>query len=215
MTSEELNGMPEPLDPGEEFTLLADKGVEARNKLLIHTLKAAARYAAALTRGQLALDELVSLSAVALLKAIEKYDARRHKKTGRTTPTRLIIYSKSFIKHEVSESWRLREPVNYGRRDIPEEPVEAIELDTVAAEGGGPDFERIDLNERLDLIKPHFNKLTELERRVLTLIFESRIPGPEIGRMLGFTRANVHEIKLRGLRKIRNGLMKERRLFNS
>lgn len=208
-TAEELNQLPDELTAEQEIELLSRPGDDSRDELLIHTVKAATRYAAALVRGMIPLDEVFSLASKALLLAIPKYKL----KAGRT-PTRLLVYAKPYIKREIAQAWRFREPVDYGRKGPPEDSgTVPFEVDEIRDEGGGPDFDQIDVNEKWAMVEPHLKKLSETERRILILLYHARLPGPEIGRMLGFTRENVRQVRLRAFRKIRNALFRERRLF--
>lgn len=206
-TARELNQLPNELTVEQELDLLREGSQDARDQLLLHTVKAATRYASALVRGKMPLDELFSMASVALLRAIPRYTF----KEGRD-PVRLLVYTKPYIRSEIAKAWRFRDPVNFGREDIPEAcAMLAFDLEQVQDEGGGPDFDLIDLHERWAIVEPHLKKLSETERRVLVLIYESRLSGPEIGRMLGFTRANVREVRNRALKKIRKALYIERK----
>jgi RNA polymerase sigma factor (sigma-70 family) len=203
-TLAELNTLPEPLCEAEEIRLLADRTDENRNTLLLANMRDGTKFANAVCRGMIPMDELFSVTAEALLKAIQNY---------KTQPEHisLLSYAKSYIRGGVNAAWRSRDVVDYGD-EIPEKPLEpwnAIE-DYV-----DPDFDGIDTRERMEWIKPHLDKLSELERRTLVLLFEAKLTGAQIGRMVGCTRANVREIRLRALKKIRAGLYREGRLYES
>jgi RNA polymerase sigma factor (sigma-70 family) len=204
-TARELNQLPNELTVEQELALLREGSQDARDLLLLHTVKSATRYASALVRGRMPLDELFSMASLALLRAIPKYTFKEDRK-----PVRLLVYAKPYIRSEIAKAWRFRDPVNFGREDIPEAcAILAYDLEQVQDEGGGPDFDLIDLHERWAVVEPHLKKLSETEKRVLILLYEARFAGPEIGRMLGFTRANVREVRNRALRKVRKSLYTE------
>jgi RNA polymerase sigma factor (sigma-70 family) len=201
-TLTELNALPDPLEAPEEIRLLSDRSEDNRNTLLLANLREGTRFANAVCRGMIPLDELFSVAAESLLRAIKNY---------KTQPTHvpLLSYAKSYIRGGVNQAWRSRDVVDYGD-DIPEKPLEPW---NTSEECVDPDFEGIDNRERMEWVKPHLSKLSELERRTLVLLFESKLTGAQIARMVGCTRANVREIRLRALKKIRAGLYREGRLY--
>lgn len=200
--------LPEPLTTEEERQLLcadrADNSV--RDQLLLHTLKDAIKYAGSCCRGLIPNDELMSLCSVALINAIKNYDPEHEKQL------RLMQFAKPYIRGQLQKTWRERNPVSYGA-DIPDkvgdENIESIPEE----EHEDPDFDGIHVRERWEWVKPHFSKLSETEARVLILLYESRFNMADIGRMLDCTRENVRITKNRALKKIRNGLYRERKLL--
>jgi RNA polymerase sigma factor (sigma-70 family) len=207
---DEINRLPDELSWEDEQKLLRSKTTDSRDKLLQHTLKSATRFATTVVRGRIPLDEVFSLVSYALLLAIPKYRQRRGQRA-----VRLLTYAKAYIRREVAQAWRARSPVNY-KSHPPEENLTVAfsyyeELSETVDEG--PDFDQIDLNEKWQLVEPHLKRLSETERRVLILLYDARLSGPEIGRMLGFTRANVREARNRAFRKIRKALYCEGKLY--
>jgi RNA polymerase sigma factor (sigma-70 family) len=208
-TIKQINTLPDELTPEEELTLLKkkDTNVEARNVLVERTLKAAIRFTTALTKGRLQLDEAFSISGMALMRAIEKYKLKADRK-----PVRLLTYAKPYLRSEIARAWRIRDPIDYGAL-IPNKLSEPEpDLDTVIEdESPGPDFDLIHQHDRMELLKPHFDRLSETEKRILTLQFESRLSGSAVARMLGCTRANIREARNRALKKLRHALIWEKK----
>lgn len=203
--------LPGPLTKDEERKLLAgDKvsNLEIRDRLLVHSLKDAIKYASACCRGLLPSDELMSLCTIALLKAIENYDPNHASHLG------LISFAKAYIRGQLQKAWRDRNPVAYGH-EIPDRLADESLEAAAEEEFEDPAFDRIHAHERWVWVKPHFNKLSETEQRVLILLFESRFTLAEVGRMLDCTRENVRVTKLRALKKIRNGLYRDKLLYES
>jgi RNA polymerase sigma factor (sigma-70 family) len=213
-TSQIINRLPDELTPEVEEKLLALKEVNqgARDMLVERTLKAATRFAATLTKGQLPLDEIFSIAGMALMRSVKNY---RLKKDG-SKNARLLTYSKPYLRGEIIKAWRLRDPVDYGanipdKLSEPEPDVETMRVDSAFSilEIDGPDFDLIHQHERMEMVKPHFDRLSETEQRILTLQFEARLSGVEIAKMLGCTRANIRESRNRALKKIRHALLWE------
>lgn len=206
-TIKEINTLPDELTPEEELTLLRrkDKDVEARNTLVERTLKSAIRFTTTMTRGRLPLDEAFSISGMALMQAVEKYKLKEDRK-----PARLLTYSKPYLRAEIAKAWRIRDPIDYGEL-IPEktgEPDPDLE-NAVEDDESGPDFDLIHQHERWEMVKPHLERLSETERRILVLQFDARLNGAEIAKMVGCTRANIREARNRALKKIRHALLWE------
>jgi RNA polymerase sigma factor (sigma-70 family) len=207
-TIKEINQLPDELTVEEELRLLGikDKSIEARNTLVERSLKSATRFAHALLKGQIPLDEIFSIAGMALMRAVKNY---RLNPTGNNA--RLLVYAKPYIRGEIIKAWRLRDPLDYGP-DIPDkssEPEPDLEDSVMSETSDGPDFDLIHMHERQKMVKPHFDKLSETERRILILQFEARLNGAEIARMLGCTRANIREARNRALMKIRHALIRE------
>lgn len=204
-TIDELNNLPDELTPEREADLLARKDAEesAAQDLILHTLKAATRFASAVNRGAFPVDELFSLAGTALLAAVRNY------RVG-PEPVRLLVYAKPYIRGEINKAWRLRDPIDYGS-EIPEKSPDGGH-ESLSEEVVDPEFDRIHLREQWDLVSPHFYRLSETERRVLVLLYQAELTGAEIGRMIGCTRANIRETRLRALRKLRGALYRERKL---
>lgn len=201
--------LPEALDETTERELLRlDRSdLEIRNKLLLHTLKDAIKYASSCCRGMLPIDELMSLCSVALIKAIDNYDLKHPSKL------RLMPFAKAYIRGQIQIAWRDRNPVEYGH-DIPEQTQnENADIASEERDYADPAFDLIDMHEKMEWVKPHLDKLSETERRVLILRFEGGFSLAEIGQMLSCTRQNILMTQERALKKIRNGLFRERKFF--
>jgi RNA polymerase sigma factor (sigma-70 family) len=208
-TAKELNQLPDELSPEEELRLLheKDKCDEACERLVMHTLKAATRFATGLVRGRLPLDEVFSIAGMALMRAVKNY------KVSSKENARLLTYLKPYLLGEIIKAWRLRDPIDYGAC-IPDKTSGSEEDVEIAPdnEPEGPDFDLIHQHERWAMVEPHLDRLSETERRIITLQFFSRLSGAEIGRMIGCTRANIRESRERALKKIRNALLREKKL---
>jgi RNA polymerase sigma factor (sigma-70 family) len=210
-TIKEINQLPDELSAEEEIHWLRsrDSSGRAQEYLVEHTLKSAIRFTASLTKGRLPLDEVFSIAGMALTKAVKNY------RVASDHNARLLTYAKPYLKGEINQAWRLRDPLNYGA-DIPEKTHEPeIDIDTVTEEEAtGPDFDLIHQHERWEIVKPHLDRLSETERRILILQFDARMSGAEIARMIGCTRANIREARNRALKKIRHALSREKKLYD-
>lgn len=201
-------GLPQALPQGEELELFRQdrENPEVRNKLLLHALRDSLKYAATCCEGKIPYDELMSLCTNALIQAIRNYDLQHE--SGLT----LIQFSKPYIRGEIRRYWKRLNVVNYGTKLPADTSTEQLE-NVPQFDYQDPDFEGIHMRERWEWVKPHFDKLSETERRVLVLLFESRFTLAEVGRMLDCTRENIRTTKNRALMKIRKGLYCKRKLF--
>lgn len=203
-----FEGLPDGLPLSEERELLRQDRTqeEVRNKLLLHSLKDGLKYAATCCEGKIGYDELLSLVTIAVLQAIKNYDL------SHTADLTLIQFAKSYIRGEVKRYWKNLNIVNYGDKIPADTSTET--LDSIReTEIEDFDWTGINVRERWGWVQPHYDKLTETERRVLILIFESRFSLSDIGRMFDCTRENIRTTKLRALMKIRNGLYREKKLL--
>lgn len=206
-TIKEINRLPDELSADEELTLLRqkDSSIDARNALVERTLKGAIRFAAALAKGRLPLDEIFSIAGMALMRAVRNYKPKDEGKNAR-----LLTYAKPYLRGEIIKAWRIRDPLNYGEL-IPDkslEPEPNLE-DSLEDDSPGPDFDLIHQHERWEMVKPHFDRLSETERRTLILQFDARLTGTEVAHLLGCTRANIREARNRALKKLRHALLWE------
>jgi RNA polymerase sigma factor (sigma-70 family) len=204
------NALPEqrlPKDDEQRLLRVSKEDIEARDTLLLHAMRDALRYSSTVCEGKIDHSELMSICTVALMSAIRNYDPEHKRQLT------LIQFSKPFIRGEVRRYWKQLNIVNYGTKLPADTSTEQLE-NLPYVETVDPDFESIHAHERWEWVEPHLKKLSETERRVLLLIFESRFTQADIGRMLNCTRENIRVTLNRALMKIRKGLYRNRKLFD-
>lgn len=222
----EISRLPNLLPQEEELRLLKikDQDEEAFKKLIEHTLKSAVRFLQSLT-DKLPIQELFSCAGMALMKATKNYDVSKATSGHHAT---LFTYAKPYLKREIVDAWKSREITSYGK-NLPEKTLEFVSSevydDETLYEGvptedsepetlctsDGPDFDQIHANERMEAVRRQLSKLSETEYRVLVLQFDAGLSGEEIGKALGCTRSNIREARNRAIKKICNGLLRERK----
>jgi len=197
-------GLPLALSREDEQQLLKqDKTrLDVRDKLLMHAMRDALKYAATVSGGKIDHNELMSLCAIALMQAIKNYDSEHPRHLT------LLQFCKPFIRGQVRRYWRSLNVVRYGS-ELPVSTATESAEDALEGDAVDPEWDYIHARERWEWVKPHYQKLTETERRVLTFIFESRFTMAEIGVMLNCTRQNIEVTKRRAFVKIRNGLYRD------
>ncbi len=219
----------ESLSPSEENFLANEiqhhKGNDdAVNRLTLHSMREAVRYATKCCRGALREPELFSLCYAALMKA-----ARNFKPDN----IRFFAYAKVYVRGELARYWKNADVVRasslHQSEDTPEirrhwvhtimghdmeqvviEDAESIEDDFIE-----PEFEAIDLREKLRVVLPLIeSKLNERERTVLKLYYESGFAFEAIGAMLvpSVSRAAVQSTHGRALRKLQCALVRSHQL---
>jgi len=209
-----IESLPDKLSYQEEIELLkrsVNGCEESRCRLVESTLKDATKLVASITNNTFGMAEAMSIAGAALMRAVRNYRFFGSAKN----PTRFFTYARPYLRGEITAAWKLRCPVSYGRHGPPEKVVqEDIPIETIPdnfddTDESGPNYDLIHIHERWEMVKPHLNKLSETERRILTLQFFSGLDGVQIGNMLGCTRANVREARNRALKKIRHALIRE------
>jgi RNA polymerase sigma factor (sigma-70 family) len=204
----QLPAQPLPREDEQRLLRSGKEDLEARDTLLLHAMRGALKYSSTVSEGKIDLSELMSLCTTALMGAISNYDPEHKSRLS------LMQFAKPFIRGEVRRYWKRLNIVNYGA-NIPED-TSTEQLENIQqVETVDPDFDTIHAHERWEWVEPHLKKLSETELRVLCLIYESRFTLADIGRMLECTRENVRITKNRALKKIRNGLYRNRKLLAS
>lgn len=154
---------------------------------------------------------------------------------------RFFAYSKPNLRGNVSRYWKSLDTVkNSSMHETEVEAVEACspiseddsswDVPQADADSGGlqkytnlalepdyvePDFARIELRERLAMLKPIIEKkLNEQERMVIDLTYTGGYNFETIGKMLSpaVTRSAVQQTHARALKKLRNELARQKKL---
>lgn len=219
-----FDGLPEAkLTPSDEAACIQFKDYE---KLILHTLREAVLYSGRCCRGTIEPGELLSLCYAALRKSAPRF------RPGGIT---FLAYSKADLRGEISRFWKSRNCVrNSYLHESADEPTIKRELLISGAQEGEditrawegcdeieenysePDFDGIALRERWALVQPLLQSaLNERERTVLQLTYEAgfsfeQIAGLMVPRVCREAIRMTHE---RALRKVRNALLRSKRLY--
>lgn len=231
-----MNDLPtESLTQDQENALAKQKTEDARNTLVLHSMREAMAYAYRCSRGMLDRDELFSLCYDALQRAAKRFSPNR---------IRFFAYAKQDVRRGITIAWREKDVVKNSsmHEDKDHEPIYPNDCPPDASiditEGTDqvhhvpssapddferireeqtvdPEFEKIHVKERMELIKPIMEKkLTDVEKMVIDLYFNGDMTFQQIGDMLNVSRAWAQMVHFEGLKKIRCELLQRKALFN-
>lgn len=213
-----LAGLPEsPISPEaeqgfaaiavSESRIYADRE-KSREIIVLHSIRQSFDYAKRLSRGKLPDDEVLSLAYSALSKSILNF------KPGSQS---FLNYSKAYIRGEISAVWRAKDVVRNAYRhadpidsdEIPGAPPAPLEPDIV-----NPEFNNIHWRELWHELEPLLReKLSKRQLLILEQHYRFGKSFQSVGDELGITREAVRASHSKSLRKIRNELLDQRRLY--
>lgn len=188
-----------PLSAPEESRLALVGTPEAREELVLRSLKPALRFVHMVCRGSLPPEEMLSIAGVTLMRIVESYDPVRG---------RLINYARKFLAGAVAQAWRDRDPVSFGD-EIPDKESEPDreQIEELLEGQVEPAWNQIDCNERMEVVRPYIDRLSDDETTVLVLTYESGFTYAATARLTGLSRSMIHRRHDEALRKIRNWMM--------
>lgn len=205
----EKNAFPRPLSPEEEAEYIrrkADGDGEAAKKLVEHNLRLVAHIAKKYKNTEQDIDDLISVGAIGLIKAVNTYDSRKGALSSFAArcienEIRMTLRAEKKYKKEVS----LTEPVG---RD--KEGNEMTYLDILSSgQDGIADtvFMRQQLQRLAGLLG---SMLTLREHTVIVMRYGLLGDGPltqrEVAERLGISRSYVSRIEKKALSKLRRKL---------
>lgn len=200
---------PKPLSPKEEretLQLMSEGDDEARQKLIEHNMRLIVHIARKYKVPGCTFDDLISIGAVGLIKAVRSYDMN--------TGTSLSTYAARCIENEILMSLRqsrkqqsdisLNEPLG---TDHDGNSVSFADL-----LGTAPDLVEEEVRRRITLTKVQkaLPNLPDRERTVLTLRYGLKDgvvhPQHEIAKLLGISRSYVSRVEKRGIELLRQSI---------
>jgi len=211
-----LENLPEVglLSREDEITFADDGSEESLNELVLHHMREAWVYTRQVCRGKLPDDEIYSLCYIALRKSAKNFTA---------DGARFFAYSKPYLRGELSREWASKDTVKHASLHETEVTSTVIPGQIPGrAEGFSraelawvePDFQSIIANERLALVKPVIDKvLSDHEKMILTLNYESGFSFTTISELLSISRSAVGETHARAIGKVRSELSKRNALL--
>jgi RNA polymerase sigma factor (sigma-70 family) len=212
----------ERLSIEEEFALArkiqAHQNDEDITRLVMHNMREAVLYLRRVTRGDLGDEELVSLTYSTLVQNAKRYHPGMR---------RFFVFAKLGLRGACKKVWTSRKVVRNGETvssdfespatdaHLPKDP-DAKEEDPQAPDYQivQPDFSGILSRERWEMIKPIIaRKCSKREQQMLELRYHGGFSSTDIGGMMGVTRAAVQLMHSRALRRIRNELYRQKKLY--
>ena len=204
------SSFPEPLPQEEEqacLKALAGGSEAAREKLIAHNLRLVAHIAKKYARAGRDIDDLISIGAVGLIKAVSTFDTSKG--------SALSAYASRCVENEILMSLRAE------RKQVSEVSLsDAVGIDNDGNDvtlmdilGGNPDTVMDEVQAHLDterIRKTMREVLTEREYVVVRLRFglfgAYRMAQREVATLLGISRSYVSRIEKRALSKLRTAL---------
>lgn len=200
---------PKPLPPEEERRLIAEMAAgsdEARRKLIEHNLRLVAHIAKKYARSGVEADDLVSVGAIGLMKAVQ---------TFRPEAGKLTAYASRCIENEMRMALRAnRKNRNVVQLDSAATvDKEGREMPIIDLLGTDPDLvsdaaeTAIEAKRALALMEKTLQKREmEVVRMRYGLIAGEPRPQHEVAKALGISRSYVSRIEKKALEKLRNAL---------
>lgn len=194
-----MNAFPPQLDLKIEKLLINSGTKNALDKLALHNLDEAVKYAKQCCRGSLDEPELISLCWVALRQAAANYRIKKSK------GIRFFAFCKPYIRGQINIERKQKIVVRNVESNQflpPDENTEGIT---------GPDFSNLETKELLAGLKPAiFSQLSDRERAIVILRYESGFSFTEIGERIGFSRQSIQKSHFKALKKLRSALEQKR-----
>jgi RNA polymerase sigma factor (sigma-70 family) len=222
-----LTGLPEhPMTEEEERNCAKWHNKESLDRMVLSVMRDAILYAGRCARGRIPPGDLFSLSYSALSKAAPRF---------RPGGIRFFAYAKQDIRGEIARYWKSLDVVKSASLHADDEweipntplPTKMVHDDEFVVPGESrddeleqnfvePEFDMINIRERLAIVQPLMHKhLNERERMVLSLFYESGFNFEQICKMVvpRVSRSAIQNTHGRALRKIRNALLREKKLY--
>lgn len=161
-------------------------------------------YASHVCKGKLEDDDVYDLCYSALCEAAKNFRPKHG--------TRFMAYAKAFIRGHISRMWKTKDTVrNASMHETGEAGLEELPEQSI-----DPEFEQIDIRERMALVQPLINRLTEQERIIIDLHFRAGYSFCHIGKLLAprISRSAVQQTAAHALSKLR-GMAREKIVFSS
>ena len=193
------------------------KTPEGRTDLVLHSMREAFFYGKGVSRGKLPDDEIFSLCYTALTNAVKNYNPSKNRRFAKS---RFFGYAKPYIRGEVYRTWGRSSVVTNGKcisfHDGTDEVGEfqgennktrMVSNVIPATDFVEPDFDRIDIKERWELIAPLIVRvLSDTEKMIVDLHYRGGFNFQELGKLLEISRSAIQNSHSRALKKIRVAL---------
>lgn len=204
--------LPSALSPEDEEALmerLRQNDESARSELIEHNLRLVVYIAKKFDNTGTELDDLVSVGAIGLIKAVQSFDANKNIKlatyASRCIENEILMYirKKSKQSHEVS----LDEPLNYDKDGNELLLSDILESDTETASN---ELEKSSENK---LLWSAIRKLNSREQRIMELRFgltgNEESTQKEVADMLGISQSYISRIEKKILNRLKKDLTKQ------
>ena len=198
--------LPQPLKPEEESELilkLAEGDASAKNTLIERNLRLVVYIAKKFENTRLDMDDLISVGAIGLIKAVGSFDTTKNIKlatyASRCIENEILMYLRKTTKHKQEVS--LDEPLNFDKdgNELLLADVLCTENDTVSKD--------IELNAEKQLLMRAIGKLNAREQQIMCLRFglkqQEESTQKEVADMLGISQSYISRIEKKVLTRLK------------
>ena len=187
-----------------------DEAKKAKEILIERNLRLVAHIAKKYQSTEDELDDLISIGAIGLIKAVNSYDDTKGSRLGtyaaRCIDNELLMMLRG--KKKVSKEVSIYEPIGVDRDGNEINLLDVIECEQTDV------IENMELSEHLKILSRLYDSLlTKREKEILSMrygLFGGReITQREIGKKLGISRSYVSRIEKKALSKLYEGFQKK------
>ena len=196
-----------PLTAEDEKTLFrlckttGEEADNAREFLIKNHLLFAANLARGMVRGRFPEDEVISAANAALMDAFGRFDPEHG--------NRFTTYLKPYIRSAIAQLWSSKNPVKYPKGKYPEPIGEARAADPSEASVDHP----VEAEDHAAYLKAALERasycLDEVEKTLLTEIYENGFSLSDVARRRSLSRQRVHQIHSAAIKKLREAMKKQ------
>jgi len=205
------DALPLPLGSEEEKVLIEEMGknnMQARDKLIEHNLRLVVYIAKKFENTGIDLEDLISVGAIGLIKAIKTYDFDKQIKlatyASRCIENEILMQLRKSTKQKMEVS--LDEPLNYDS-----EGNELLLADILSNEEDSVST-NLELDAEKQILWQSLNKLCPREQEIMKLRFGLAGKGEktqkEVADMLGISQSYISRIEKKILGKIKTEIQK-------
>lgn len=205
------DALPNPLEPEEERACLEEArlgNLSARDKLVEHNLRLVVFIAKKFTSTGLDLEDLISIGAIGLIKAVKTFNYDKNIKlatyASRCIENEILMQLRKSSRQKIEVS--LEEPLK-----LDSEGNELLLCDLLFDEDSRPD-ENLENDADKQLLLSAINKLNQREQEIMRLRFglsgQEELTQKEVADLLGISQSYISRIEKKILGKIKTDILK-------
>lgn len=211
-----INVFPDPLSKDEEEKLierLANKDVEARNKLIEHNLRLVAHIVKKFERIENNADDLISIGTIGLIKGIDSFKPDKKNRittyVARCIENEILMHFRANKKNNNNVS--LNDSIGYDKDGNEINLIDVIKANSIDI------VEHLHNKDNLEHINTILNILTTREKDIIIkrygLFNNDELTQKEISKELNISRSYVSRIEKRAISKMYREFKKNKKEF--
>lgn len=211
-----INVFPDPLSKDEEEKLierLANKDVEARNKLIEHNLRLVAHIVKKFERIENNADDLISIGTIGLIKGIDSFKPDKKNRittyVARCIENEILMHFRANKKNNNNVS--LNDSIGYDKDGNEINLIDVIKANSIDI------VEHLHNKDNLEHINTILNILTAREKDIIIkrygLFNNDELTQKEISKELNISRSYVSRIEKRAISKMYREFKKNKKEF--